>query len=74
MQALSQSALELSIDDKFYRTPDDEREISCLNSFATIFGSVWSTQSKKSTSYKIGVSTVMLIATFVTVLLSISYL
>ena len=53
---------------------DSVKEMSAFNTFATIVGSVWSTQQKKSFSYKIGVSTVLLIAAFVTVVLSISYL
>ena len=61
----------MTADDSPY---EEDKEVSCINSFATILGSVWSTQARKSTSYKIGISTVMLIATFVTVILSISYL
>lgn len=53
---------------------DGDKEMSVINTFATIVGSVWSTQQKKSFSYKIGVSTVLLVAAFVTVVLSISYL
>ena len=37
-------------------------------------GSVWSTQVKKNFSFKIGVATIFLVSSFVTVILSVAYL
>ena len=37
-------------------------------------GIVWSTQAKKNFSFKIGVATIFLVSSFVTVVLSVAYL
>ena len=51
-----------------------KHEVSKCNSLQTVIGTVWSTQQKKSFSFKIGVATIFLVSSFVTVVLSVAYL
>ena len=51
-----------------------KHEVSKCNSLHTVLGTVWSTQQKKSFSFKIGVATIFLVSSFVTVILSVAYL
>ena len=52
----------------------DKNKVDKCNSLMTIIGSVWSTQYKKSFSFKIGVATIFLVSSFVCVILSVAYL
>ena len=52
----------------------EKYRVSWFSSLPTILGSVWSTQSKKNMSYKVGVVTILLVSAFVTVILSVAYL
>lgn len=53
---------------------EDKYKLSVANQLWTIVGSVWSTQSKKIESFRVGIATIFLVTAFSTLILSVSYL